>query len=60
MEYKRTYEYNTEKGAKVKINIGAKIENPRKEDVKEILREFAMRSRDFYLGLGKKIAGMNL
>lgn len=50
------YEYQSHNGSKVKVKIEAEIKELHKEDLEEILHEFAIRTRNFYLSLGRKIA----
>lgn len=59
MEQSKTYEFQTKKNSKVEVKIEAKIDDLHKEDLEEILHEYAVRSHNFYLSLGKKIAGMD-
>lgn len=56
LTHEKEYEFETEKGSKVKVKVEAKIEELSKEDLEEILHEFAIRSRNFYLSLGREIA----
>lgn len=57
LSHESEYEFKTEKGSKVKVKIQAKIEDLCKEDLEEILHEYAACTHNFYLKLGKKIAG---
>ena len=55
--YVGTDEFQTENGSKVEVKIETKIKDLKKEDLEEILHKFAACSNQFYLSLGKKIAG---
>ena len=59
LSYENEYQFQTEKGSKVAVKIETKIEDLCKEDLEEILHEYVIRTRNFYLSLGKKIAGMD-
>lgn len=52
----KIYELEARKGSKVEVRIEAKIKDLQKEDLEEILHEYAMYTHNFYLSLGQKIA----
>lgn len=56
LSYEKIYELQTKHGSTVNVKIEAKIKDLRKEDLEEILHEYAMYTHNFYLSLGKKIA----
>ncbi len=58
--YEGTYEFQTENGSKGEVKIETKITDLKKENLEEILHEFAVCSRQFYLSLGRKIAGKDM
>lgn len=55
VEKEKEYEFIAKNGSKVKVEIKTEIKNLNKNDLQEILSEFAIRTRDFYLGLGNEI-----
>lgn len=57
--HEKKYEFQTKNGSKVEIEIEAKIEEVSKNDLEDILRETAMYTHNFYLSLGRKIAGID-
>ena len=57
--HKRKYEFQTEKGSKVELEIEAKIKEMDSTDLEEILHEVAGRTHNFYLSLGRKISDCN-
>ena len=61
MSYERKYEFQTERGAKVEVKIEAKIKDLHEgqEELEEILHRFAASTHNFYLDLGRKIAGQD-
>ncbi|MCM1246458.1 MAG: hypothetical protein NC293_12525 [Roseburia sp.] len=56
---KKEYNFTTEKGSEVKVKIEVKIEKLSEGDVEDILHEYAIRSRNFYLDLGREISCKN-
>lgn len=56
LSYKKKYEFQSDGGSKVEIEIEAKIKDMDKKDLEYILHETAKCTRNFYLGLGRKIA----
>lgn len=57
--HEKKYEFQAKNGSKVEIEIEAKIEEMSKDDLEEILHETAMHTHNFYLSLGRKIAGID-
>lgn len=52
----KTYEYQAKNGSKVEVKIETKIRDLCKEDLEEILHEYASCTHNSYLSLAKKIA----
>ncbi|WP_302327647.1 hypothetical protein [Enterocloster lavalensis] len=55
MNHSRSYEFIAKNGTVIKLTINAEVENAHKDDVQEILADFAIKSRNFYLSLGEAI-----
>ena len=51
----KTYQYTCENGTNVNISITAEIKDLNKNDLQEILHEYAISTHNFYLNLGKEI-----
>ncbi len=51
----KIYEYQAKNGSKVEVKIETKIRDLHKEDLKEILHEYASCTHNSYLSLAKKI-----
>ena len=58
MYHSRSYEFTAKNGTAIKLTINAEVENAHKDDVQEILADFAIKSRNFYLSLGEAINNM--
>lgn len=56
-DIKKRYEFETKNGSKVEIEIKAKIKEMSIGDTEGILHETAICTHNFYLSLGRKIAG---
>ena len=56
---KKKYKFQAGRGSKVQLEIEAKIQEVKKEDMEDILHEVASCTHNFYLDLGKKIASEN-
>lgn len=59
ISHEKSYEFQVEKGSKVEVKIETKIEDLCKSDLEDILHEYARCTRNFYLSLGKMIAGID-
>ena len=59
LSHKSKYEFQTEKGSKVELEIEAKIKEMDSADLEGILHKVASCTHNFYLSLGRKISGCN-
>lgn len=59
LSHKKEYEFQTDGGAKTKLEIEAKIKDVNKTDLENILHEVASCTHNFYLSLGRKISDGN-
>ncbi len=55
MIYEKKYHFKSEKGTDVEVSIAAEIKDLNKNDLQEILHEYAVSTHNFYLNLGKEI-----
>lgn len=59
LSHEKLYEFQAEKGSKVEVKIETKIKDLCKSDLEGILHEYARCTHNFYLSLGKTLAGQN-
>ncbi|MBS5632051.1 MAG: hypothetical protein KHX45_24765 [Clostridiales bacterium] len=53
--FRKKYDFAAKNGSEVKIEIAVEIENLDCNDMQEILHEYALRTRNFYLSMGNEI-----
>jgi aspartate carbamoyltransferase regulatory subunit len=55
LHYEKKYQYDSPHGSNTEITMTANIKNLNKDDLQEIVHEFASRTHNFYICLGNEI-----